>query len=206
MELHGCYGCGSTAIEALLEIAGVSCRYDVFDWDDRDAWDRLRSVQPLAQVPTLVLDDGTVLTESAAIALWIAEQHPAAGLLPSDPALRALVYRWVVFFATNVYVPIIVGDFPSRWVEGSVSQDSLKAHALERLRQGWLAFEAAIAPAPFLLGPERSVLDIYVAMISRWRPGRPWLLEHCPKAMAAVTITEGDAIVAAVWARNFPER
>ena len=206
MELHGCNGCGSTAIEALLDLAGVACRRRVFDWDDAEAWDRLRAVQPLAQVPTLVLDDGTVLTESAAIVLWIAERYPAARLLPSDPARRALVYRWVVFFATNVYVPVIVGDFPSRWVDGAVSQDSLKTHALQRLRDAWQTFEAAIEPAPFLLGAERSALDVYVAMISRWRPGRGWLNEHCPKAMASIAVTESDPIVAAVWARNFPER
>ena len=109
-------------------------------------------------------------------------------------------------FATNVYVPIIVGDFPSRWVDGPAAQDSLKAHALQRLHDAWRAFEAAIAPAPYLLGAERSVLDVYVAMIARWRPGRAWLLEHCPKAMASVAMTERDPVVAAVWARNFPER
>ncbi len=205
MELHGCNGCGSTAIEALLALAGIAFDRNVFEWDDREAWDRLRAIQPLAQVPTLVLDDGTVLTESAAIALWIAEQNPAARLLPNDPSQRALVYRWVVSFATNVYVPIIVGDFPSRWVDGATSQDSLKAHALQRLRDAWLAFEAAIVPAPFLLGAERSVLDVYVAMVSRWRPGRAWLQEHCPKAMASIAITERDPVVASVWERNFPE-
>ena len=89
MELHGCNGCGSSAVEALLEMAGVAYRRNVFDWDDRDAWERLRKIQPLAQVPTLVLDDGTVLTESAAIVLWIAEQHSGAGLMPSDPVMRS---------------------------------------------------------------------------------------------------------------------
>ncbi len=205
MELHGCNGCGSSAVEALLEMAGVAYRRHVFDWDDQEAWERLRQIQPLAQVPTLVLDDGTVLTESAAIVLWIAEQQTGAGLMPSDPVKRALVYRWIVSFATNIYVPIIVGDFPSRWVDGATSQDSLKSHAMERLRSAWLAFEADIAPAPYLLGAERSVLDIYVAMISRWRPGRAWLTEHCPKAMASVALTEQDPVVASVWARNFPE-
>jgi|GEM_PF-3152460 len=53
MELHGCRGCGSTAVEALLEMAGMPYRRQVFEWDDRDAWDRLRGINPLAQVPTL---------------------------------------------------------------------------------------------------------------------------------------------------------
>ena len=48
-----------------------------------------------------------------------------------------------------------------------------------------------------------SVLDIYVAMISRWRPGRAWLQEHCPQTMAAVALTEAHPSIAATWARNF---
>jgi GST-like protein len=203
MELHGCKGCGSTVVEALLELAGVSYARSIFDWDDRAAWDRLRAINPLAQVPTLVLDDGTVLTESAGIALWIAERHPDAQLLPDDPSERALVYRWMVSFATNVYGPVIVGDFPERWVDGEAAHASLKAHAMQRLKDAWLAFEARIAPAPHLLGAGMTVLDVYVAMIARWRPGRAWLAEHCPKAIAAVETTERHPVVASVWARNF---
>ena len=67
----------------------------------------------------------------------------------------------------------------------------------------WRLFEDSIAPAPFLLGKRMSVLDVYVAMISRWRPGRAWLVEHCPKAMSAVTATEAVPSIAATWSRNF---
>lgn len=203
MELHGCKGCGSAVVEALLDWVGEAYARHVFAWEDRDAWQRLRAINPLAQVPTLVLDDGTVMTESAAIALWIAETHPDAGLLPTDASARALCYRWTVSFATNVYGPIVVGDFPDRWVDGKDAEESLKAKARARLLDAWNAFEAAIAPSPYLLGSMPSVLDVYVAMLSRWRPGRAWLVAHCPKAMAAVAAIEAHPVVAAAWARNF---
>ena len=203
MELHGCKGCGSAVVEALLERAGFAFEARLFDWDDRAGWDRLRAINPLAQVPTLLLDDGTVMTESAAIALWIATERPDARLLPDDSAERASVFRWVVSFATNIYVPIIVGDFPDRWVEGKAAGDDLKAHALQRLKDAWLAFEAAITPKPYLVGDRLSVLDVYGAMISRWRPGRAWLDANCPKAMASIRTTEADPQIASAWARNF---
>ena len=203
MELHGCDGCGSTVVEALLELAGVPYERRNFAWDDRDGWDRLRRVNPLAQVPTLVLDDASVLTESAGIALWIAASRPAAGLLPDAPSARALAYRWMVSFATNVYGPIGVGDFPERWVDGDDARASLKAKARQRVCDAWRAFDASVAPSPYLLGDRLSVLDVYVAMLSRWRPGRAWLDERCPTTMAAVRLTEAHPVVAAVWARNF---
>ena len=203
MRLYGCKGCGSTVVEALLELAMVPFDAEYIAWEDRAAWDRLRSSNPTGQVPTLVLDDGSVLTESAGIALWIADRYPEAKLLPDDPLQRAFAYRWTLYFATSVYVPIIVGDFPPRWVDGDEAHASLKAHALQRLKDAWLAFESAITPGPYLLGDSLSLLDVYVAMVARWRPGRAWLVEHCPKAMAAVVKTEMQPTVAAVWARNF---
>ena len=203
MHLHGCKGCGSTAIEALLELAGVDYDRDVFEWEDDGGWTRLRAVNPIGQVPLLVLDDGTTMTETAAIALWLANAYPAAKLLPDDAAARALAYRWTVFFATNVYQPIGVGDFPERWVDTPAARDDLKAHTIEATRHAWHVFEAGIAPSGYLLGDTLSVLDVYVAMIARWRPGRAWVAEHCPKAMAAILETERHPVVGRVWARNF---
>ena len=203
MELHGCKGCGSVVVEAILDLAGEPYTKNVFAWEDKAAWERLKAVNPLAQVPTLVLDDRTVLTESAGIALWLAERYAKMELLPDEPSRRALCYRWMVFFATNVYGPIIVGDFPDRWVDGKEAGESLKTKARQRLEHAWRSFEDSIAPSPYLLGSSLSVLDLYVAMISRWRPGRAWIAEHCPKAMGAITLTEGHPSVAATWVRNF---
>ena len=203
MKLHGCKGCGSAAIEALLELAGAAYERPIFDWDDKAAWDRLRTINPLAQVPTLVTDDGTVMTESAAIALWLADRHPDAALLPQAEAARASAYRWIVSLATNTYATIIVGDFPDRWVDGEAAQTSLKAHALERLKAGWTQFEASVAPSPYLAGDAIGALDVYAAMISRWRPGRAWIVEHCPKIAASLAKTEAHPVVASVWGRNF---
>lgn len=148
-----------------------------------------------------MLDDSTVLTESAGIVLWIADRYPEAQLLPDDASARALAFRWIVSFSTNIYGPIIVGDFPERWVDGEAAHASLKEHALQRLKHAWLAFEEHIKPSPYLLGRNIGALDVYSAMISR--PGRAWLAEHCPKAIAAIQLTERHPVVAPVWARNF---
>ena len=48
-----------------------------------------------------------------------------------------------------------------------------------------------------------TVLDIYIAMVSRWRPGRAWFNENCPKLSRAVALTETHPVVAAVWENNF---
>jgi glutathione S-transferase len=57
---------------------------------------------PTGKVPTLVDDDGTVVLESGAILVHLAEKDPAHRLLPTTPAARAEVFRWMFFGATHL--------------------------------------------------------------------------------------------------------
>ena len=205
IELYGCRGCGSAVVEALLERAGVQFAYhEVKPSKPGPAIDALKAVNPLAQLPTLKLADGTGMSESAAIIVMLADSYPAARILPAvgDPR-RALALRWIVFIAGNMYPAISVVDFPERWVKSQAARAELKDGAVERLKVYWTLLEQALKPAPYLLGSEMTALDIYAAMLSRWEPGRAWVDEHCPRVASALALAEQDPIVARVWERNF---
>jgi GST-like protein len=205
IELYGCRGCGSAVVEALLERAGVPFAYhEVKPSKPGPAIDALKAVNPLAQLPTLKLADGTGMTESAAIIVMLADSYPAARILPAvgDPR-RALALRWIVFIAGNMYPAISVVDFPERWVKSEAARAELKDGAVERLKVYWTLLEQALKPAPYLLGSEMTALDVYAAMLSRWEPGRAWVDEHCPRVASALALAEQDPIVARVWERNF---
>jgi GST-like protein len=205
IELYGCRGCGSAVVEVLLERAGVPFAYhEVKPSKPGPAIDALKAVNPLAQLPTLKLADGTGMTESAAIIVMLADSYPAARILPAvgDPR-RALALRWIVFIAGNMYPAISVVDFPERWVKSEAARAELKDGAVERLKMYWTLLEQALKPAPYLLGREMTALDIYAAMLSRWEPGRAWVDEHCPRVASALALAEQDPIVARVWERNF---
>ena len=62
-------------------------------------------LNPAHKVPVLV-DGDLVLTESAAIVLYLAEKYPAKGLLPTDIKRRAEVYRWIMFAMTELEQPL----------------------------------------------------------------------------------------------------
>src|SRR5262245_45539577 len=90
-------GWGSAIAEAALAVAGVD--YQIEKVDPRgEGQDRLLKLNPLGQLPTLVLPDGRVMTESAAIVLYLSELKPEAGLAPppGDPS-RPDFLRWLVF-------------------------------------------------------------------------------------------------------------
>ena len=82
--LHANPGWGSAIIEAQLAWYGLPARIvDVGDlFESADARARLLPLNPVAQVPTLVLPDGTVLTESAAITLHLADRTGRDDLVP----------------------------------------------------------------------------------------------------------------------------
>jgi glutathione S-transferase len=62
-------------------------------------------INPAGKVPVLV-DGDLVLTESAAIVMYLAEKYRDKGLLPTDLKLRAQVYRWVMFAVTELEQPL----------------------------------------------------------------------------------------------------
>ena len=202
MKLYGCKGCGSAVVEVMLQLAAIEYEFiDAITWEPFKHHDDLIKVNPLAQVPTLVLDDGSVMTESAAILLWLCERVP--DLVPKNLAARAQFYRWMIFVPANIYAMISLRDFPAKWVDGDAAQKAFRETTTDRLKALWMQLEAAFQPAPYVLGSEISALDIYLAMVSRWAPGRKWMAEHCPKLTACVTLTEQHPVVAKVWERNF---
>jgi GST-like protein len=61
-----------------------------------------------------------------------------------------------------------------------------------------------IAPGRYLLGDELSVLDIYVAVISRFGPWRKRFYEVAPKMAPIVRRVDDEPRLTEFWARRFP--
>nr|BFE89771.1 hypothetical protein GCM10020185_03070 [Pseudomonas brassicacearum subsp. brassicacearum] len=111
-QLFGCRQSGSSAVEVALCLCEVAYqRVDAYSTQDNDAAKELEALNPLKQVPTLQLPDGSVLTEAAAILIHLGLTFPASKLLPQDPAQRAQAIRGLVYIAANCYTPIGIIDF-----------------------------------------------------------------------------------------------
>src|SRR5690349_10569388 len=113
ITLYGARSSGAAAVEAGLRIAGQEYRYvEAANWETGWKHEELQRVNPLAQIPTLVLEDGTVMTESAGILISLGLQYPQSGLLPREPA-QAI--RGLVYIAANCYAAIGIIDYPARF-------------------------------------------------------------------------------------------
>jgi len=203
LRLFGTQGAGSAAVEALMALLDIPYEYiDAAPWGSGHNVELLRRTNPLGQVPTLVLADGAVMTESVAILLHVAHQrpeHPVSRATLSDPE----VLRWLLFVATNVYAAVGIRDYPERWVASPPAIDELRDGAVERIKQAWRLLDKHAAGHAYTAGPELSALDLYVANMSYWHPGRSWFEGHCPRLATCVAVTEGHPVVSQVWSRHF---
>lgn len=205
--LFGSAGSGSAMIEAALALAGAPCRLErASSWEPDSALDRLRAVNPLLQIPTLVLPDGSVLTESAAIMIHLGLQFPDSQLLPEDPARRAQALRGMVFIAANCYAAIGVIDYPERWcadIDASARERMLRG-ARARLHGYWDLFADTFPAAPYLSGEAPGGLDLMAAVVSRWSGTRKHLARARPQFLATLERVERHPQIAPIWARHWP--
>jgi GST-like protein len=205
--LYGAQGSGAAAIEAALTLLGVPFRLvDAASWEEGPGRDELFRVNPLGQVPTLTLPDGTVLTESAAILIHLGLQHPDSALLPPDPAQRAQAIRGLVYIAANCYAAIGIIDYPERWCADAddATRERIRAGSRARLHQLWSTFADTFPARPFLSGAQLGALDLLAATVSRWSGTRQHLADARPALSALVAQVERDPRIAAVFTRHWP--
>lgn len=206
-KLFGRPGWGSTLVEAQLAWYGLP--YEVEDFDDlfksAAARERLSAINPLAQVPTLVLPNGRVMTESAAVTLHLADVTGSHELVPGPGAAeRPEFLRWLVFLVANIYPTFTYADDPARFVPGEPAQQGFRANVDAYAQLLWRQVEGA-AGDPWFCGAPFTALDLYIGVMTSWRPRRPWFAENCPLLHAIALRAEAQPRVAAVWRRNWPQ-
>jgi GST-like protein len=207
--LYGKKGSGSASVQVALDIIGTPYRtVETASWEVNDAFADLLKVNPLGQIPTLVLPDGSGLSESAAIHIHLDSAHPAAGLLPREPSARAQAVRGLVFIAANCYAAISIIDFPERWCADADADEPVKerirAGSRARLHRHWEMFADLFPARPFLSGKDMGSLDLYAAVVSKWSGARKHLEAARPAFHETLMRIEAHPKAAPVFAQHWP--
>ena len=202
--LWGRPGWGSTIVEAQLDWYGLPFAYEPVEdlFKTPGAKEKLEKVNPLAQVPTLVMPDGTVMSESAAITLLLADITGSDSLVPAPgSAERAKFLRWLVFLVANIYPTFTYADDPARFVSVNNARDPFRAATDAYAQRLWRQVESE-AGAPWFLGERFSALDIYIGVMTRWRPRRGWFETETPRLFAIARKTDQRPELKKTWRRN----
>lgn len=204
--VFGAPASGSVPIEAALTLAGVP--YEVVGGDavrDIATSPSTLAVNPLGQVPTLVLPTGEVMTESAAMLIYLVDRYPSAQLGPAiGDNLRPMFLRWMTYISTAIYGLAWVRSDPMRLVSDEQQVIVVQERIASRRAECWRQMDNQIETSPFLLGDELGVLDLYVATVSRWSPRRQRFYREAPKMASVVRRVDADPRLTRFWEARFP--
>ena len=122
-----------------------------------------RTVNALGFVPALGLDDGTVLTEGAAIVQYIADQVPAKQLAPPNGTLeRAKLQSWLSFIASEMQMGCFCPLFHS------TTSEAAKTMYRERLASRLGHVDRHLSSQDYMLGKQFSLADPYLFVVLNW--------------------------------------
>ena len=124
-------------------------------------------LNPAHKVPVLV-DGDVVVTESAAIVLYLAEKYRAKGLLPADLAQRAQAYRWTMFAVTELEQPLWrIARHTFLYPENKRSPADVEL-ARADFRDMAAVLEKHMAGRNFIVGDHISIADCVTAYVIDW--------------------------------------
>ena len=180
--LYGSTSTASLVVHWLLIELGIEHQLVLLDFETREhkSADYL-ALNPAGRVPTLLID-GQALTEAAAIALYLADRHPQAGLLPAvgKPA-RGEAYRWL-FWCANTVQPAYRAWFYADEPAGGGCIDAVRDVARQQLEAAWQHLATHLRKGgPYLLGDAPSVVDFMLVMLMRWSRNMPTPSDRWPE-------------------------
>ncbi|WP_425086935.1 glutathione S-transferase family protein [Stappia sp.] len=164
LTLHYAPRSRASATRALLDELGAPHELNVLNIRAREQKSpAYLAINPLGKVPALSHGDA-VLTESIAIALYLGDLFPAAGLtpMPGDPR-RGAYLRWMVFYAAS-FEPALSDRMYGHVPPANESSYGTFDQVIEALAD-------QLARAPYILGEDITVADI------QWGASLQWALE-----------------------------
>jgi glutathione S-transferase len=173
------YSPGACSMSAHIALEEVGAEYElrvVKLAENQQRQPDYLAINPRGRVPVLVLDDGTVLTECAAILLYLARKFPKAKLWPEDPLAQARCIEWLSWLASSVHVAFAQTRRPPRFVgQNPDSFQFVKTAGMVFLRAAYLDIERRLANSEYAVGDSISIADLHLYVFFVWGRGAGFL-------------------------------
>lgn len=185
------YSC-AFASHLALECAGADYEITRVDFGPtrRSKDSGYHKINPKGRVPALVTEDG-ILTETPAILVYIAQQHPEANLLPADPWQFAQLQSFNSYLCSTVHVAHAHKYRGYRWADEQSSYDDMQKKVPQTMTECFSLIEESLLKAPWVMGEQFTIADLYLFTMTRWLEGDgvdvsklPGVMEHMQRMLA----------------------
>lgn len=166
MKLY--YSPGSAAMAPHISLEEAGARYELIKLDTQAREHKQSAylaINPKGVVPTLV-DGALVVTEAAAIMLYLADKYPSQA--PKiGTAERAAYYEWLAYLTNTVQTAMMEFFHADYFADGEAARAEVKQVAERRMVGMWDLIDRRLAKSPFLAGAY-SGADMFLVMLVRW--------------------------------------
>ena len=157
-------------IHIILEEAGAryeTCQIDVAGGATHHR--EFLAINPKGKVPTLVLDDGSVLTEFGAIATWLGREYPAAGLLPDGSVAEARTTEMLEYVEGTVHGQGFSRLFkPGSFDPTGKGKAQVESQGKEIINKAFAVIDRQLDGRTHAAGETFTVADAALFYVERW--------------------------------------
>ena len=169
MKLYMTPGSCSTGIHILLEEIDIPFEAYLVNLmaGDHNKADFV-AINPKSSIPTLVRDDGSVLTEFQAIAYWLARSNPKARLWPDDLEGEVRVIETMDYVVGTIHGQGYTRIFTAEnFTPNAVDHDAIKARGHEIVAKCFAVMNEALAGKEYVAG-NFSIADAALFYVEFW--------------------------------------
>jgi glutathione S-transferase len=164
MKLYYTPGACSLAPHIVAREAGLPISLEKVDLSNytTESGQDFRAINPKGYVPAIALNDGSLLTEAAALIQYLADQKPEANLAPANGTTeRYRLIEWITFISSEVHK-----GFGPLW--NPTTPDSVKTATKERLASRFAYLDERLSKQPYLTGEIFTIADAYLFTVVNW--------------------------------------
>jgi glutathione S-transferase len=156
----------SRAARSLWALEEVGAKYEHsplgFTGETRQA--EYLKINPNGHVPALDYN-GTIVWESMAINLYVAEKHGETPLWPATVEGHAACYQWSFWGVTEVETPLLDIFFNRVTLPADQKNEKTALAAIEKLKVPLKVLDDHLRKSDYLLGKEFTIADLNVASV-----------------------------------------
>ena len=169
MKLMYSPGACSVGIHVLLEEIGKPYEAQLVNLREGGQFKpEFTAVNPKSKVPTLVRDDGSVLTEYPAIAFWLARSNPDKKLLPDDVESQTRGIEALDYAVATIHMQGFSRLFrASNYTPNPADEDKVKERGKEIVEKGYAVMDKTLAGKNYLAG-SYSIADTALFYTEFW--------------------------------------